>query len=62
MKPYLLALKERLKGELFFDNLMKSLYATDASVYRLLPLAIAYPKDNEDLKILIQFAEKHTGV
>ncbi|SFN68657.1 FAD/FMN-containing dehydrogenase [Bizionia echini] len=59
MKPYLLALKERLKGELFFDNLMKSLYATDASVYRLLPLAIAYPKDNEDLKILIQFAEKH---
>ncbi|WP_082986021.1 MULTISPECIES: FAD-binding and (Fe-S)-binding domain-containing protein [Bizionia] len=38
---------------------MKSLYATDASVYRMLPLAVAYPKDNEDLKTLIQFAKKH---
>ena len=59
MKQHLLELKQTLKGELFFDDLMKSLYATDASVYRMLPLAVAYPKDNEDLKTLIQFAKKH---
>jgi len=59
LKQHLLELKQTLKGELFFDDLMKSLYATDASVYRMLPLAVAYPKDNEDLKTLIQFAKKH---
>lgn len=49
-------LKNQLEGELFSDDLMKSLYATDASVYRKLPLAVAYPKTIEDLKLLIQFA------
>lgn len=50
-------LKSNLSGELFYDDLMKSLYATDASVYRMLPLAVAYPKDDEDIKKLIAFAQ-----
>ena len=53
------SLKSNLSGELFFDNLIKSIYATDASVYRMLPLAVAYPKNNEDIKQLIRFARKH---
>jgi len=37
--------------------------ATDASVYRELPLAVAIPKDNADLKKLIHFANKyHTSL
>ncbi len=59
MKKQLLALNQTLKGELHFDDLMKSLYATDASVYRMLPLAVAYPKDITDIKRLIQFAKTH---
>ncbi len=50
-------LKSNLSGKLFYDDLMKSLYATDASVYRMLPLAVAYPKNNEDIKKLIAFAK-----
>ena len=50
-------LKSKLSGELFYDDLMKSLYATDASVYRILPLAVAYPKNTDDIKHLIQFAK-----
>lgn len=50
-------LKTRLLGELFVDDLMKSLYATDASVYRKLPLAVAYPKTKDDIKQLIAFAK-----
>jgi FAD/FMN-containing dehydrogenase/Fe-S oxidoreductase len=53
------SLKSNLSGELFFDNLIKSIYATDASVYRMFPLAVAYPKNNEDIKQLIRFARKH---
>ncbi|HEX9827146.1 MAG TPA: FAD-binding oxidoreductase, partial [Flavobacteriaceae bacterium] len=52
-------LKYKLDGELFYDDLMKSLYATDASVYRMLPLAVAYPKTKNDIKLIIQFARAH---
>jgi FAD/FMN-containing dehydrogenase/Fe-S oxidoreductase len=53
-------LKNRLDGELFCDDLMTSIYATDASVYRILPLAVAYPKNKNDIKLLIQFAKDNT--
>ena len=49
----------QLSGELHVDLLHKSVYATDASVYRKLPLAVCYPKHKEDLKILINFANEH---
>ncbi len=52
-------LAANLAGELHFDDLMKTLYATDASVYRMLPLAVALPKNSHDIKILIDFAKLH---
>lgn len=48
-----------IEGELHFDNLHKSIYATDASVYRKIPLGVAYPKNNDDLKKIIHFATKN---
>jgi len=59
MQNQLKSLKSKLSGELFFDDLLKSIYATDASVYRMLPLAVAYPKDEADIKTLISFAKTH---
>jgi FAD/FMN-containing dehydrogenase/Fe-S oxidoreductase len=53
---FLSLLNLKLKGELLYDDLIKSIYATDASVYRKLPLAVAYPKDVQDIKYLIDFA------
>lgn len=50
-------LKLDLSGELFFDDLIKSIYATDASVYRKKPLAVAYPKNEADIKLLIKYAK-----
>ncbi|AUC83660.1 FAD-binding and (Fe-S)-binding domain-containing protein [Lacinutrix sp. Bg11-31] len=38
---------------------MKRLYATDASVYRMLPLAVAFPKSISDIKKLVAFASKN---
>lgn len=52
-------LAKRLKGQLFFDNLYKNMYATDASVYKMTPLAVAYPKDITDIQTLINFADKN---
>lgn len=48
-----------LKGELHTDHLHQSIYATDASSYRELPLAVAIPKDTDDLKTLVDFANQH---
>ncbi len=52
-------LATRLAGELHFDHAMRALYATDASVYREMPLAVALPKTEADLRELIAFAREH---
>ncbi|MEZ4810849.1 MAG: FAD-linked oxidase C-terminal domain-containing protein [Allomuricauda sp.] len=57
-KSLLKTLSESLQGELLMDNLSRALYATDASVYRKLPTAVAYPKNTEDIKALVTFANK----
>ncbi|MFN5937699.1 MAG: FAD-binding and (Fe-S)-binding domain-containing protein [Sphingobacteriales bacterium] len=51
-------LAKNLEGDLHFDQQMRILYATDASAYRELPLAVAIPKSVEDLRKLIHFARK----
>ncbi|RLD23694.1 MAG: FAD-binding oxidoreductase, partial [Bacteroidetes bacterium] len=56
MKKALTHLKTYLEGDLFFDHLHKTLYATDASVYRKIPLAVALPKTEKGIVQLIQFA------
>lgn len=56
MQDKLRILKASLDGELFFDQAMRALYATDASVYRELPLAVAMPRTKQDLVQLIHFA------
>jgi len=53
------SLASQLEGELHYDKIMKALYATDASVYRELPLAVALPKNNTDIQTLIKFANNH---
>lgn len=48
-----------LDGDFYHSDMMKVIYATDASVYRELPLAVTTPKNNSDLKKLIHFANKY---
>ncbi len=59
MKGHLQQLSNKLTGSLFFDDLHKTIYATDASVYRKIPLGVAYPSSIEDIKKLISFATRH---
>lgn len=53
------SLEQNLEGDLFVDKLSTTLYATDASVYRKMPLAVALPKTTDDLKKLIRFASEN---
>lgn len=48
----------RLAGELRTDYTYRLLYATDASVYRQIPVAVALPAIDDDIKQLIDFANR----
>jgi FAD/FMN-containing dehydrogenase/Fe-S oxidoreductase len=43
------ALTEALSGEVRFDRLSRALYATDASVYQIMPMGVVLPKTEEDV-------------
>ncbi|MEH6681158.1 MAG: FAD-linked oxidase C-terminal domain-containing protein [Sediminicola sp.] len=55
-KNLLLKLQNSLEGTLKMDALSTTLYATDASVYRKMPLAVAFPKSESDIEEIIRFA------
>jgi FAD/FMN-containing dehydrogenase/Fe-S oxidoreductase len=49
-------LSSKLSGEFYTDKTLRTLYATDASAYKQMPLAVAIPKTIADIKIIIDFA------
>ena len=49
-------LSSELEGEFHLDHTTRTLYATDASVYREMPLAVAFPKNEQDICKLVRFA------
>ena len=59
MKATLSRFGQEFNGEFYFDDLHRSIYATDASVYRKVPLAVAFPKDESAIVQLISFANSH---
>lgn len=52
-------LRDSFDGELFTDNVSRTLYATDASAYREFPVAVALPRTKSDLEKLIRFANQN---
>jgi FAD/FMN-containing dehydrogenase/Fe-S oxidoreductase len=52
-------LKKDIIGEIHTDKSMRLMYATDASAYREIPLAVVYPRNKDDIKKLIQFAKEN---
>ncbi len=52
-------LSAELDGSLHFDAMSRKLYATDASVYREIPQAVAFPKNEQDIRKLVSFARTH---
>ncbi len=59
MKKQFQDFQKIFNGEFFTDYLHTSLYATDASVYRKVPMAVAYPTNERGIKQLVAFAEEN---
>ncbi|HYJ38624.1 MAG TPA: FAD-binding oxidoreductase, partial [Chitinophagaceae bacterium] len=63
MNEKLKLLASELEGQLHYDVTTRTLYATDASAYREMPMAVAIPASIKDLRTLIDFANKeHTSL
>lgn len=63
MNKSLSRLASSLDGDFHVDKKTRLLYATDASVYREVPLAVAKPKHKKDIHQLIEFANQtNTGL
>ncbi|MFO0863602.1 MAG: FAD-linked oxidase C-terminal domain-containing protein [Gemmataceae bacterium] len=52
-------LKGFFQGELRFDEPSRSLYATDASIFQVMPAGVALPKSEEDVAALVKYAAQH---
>lgn len=48
------ALRARMKGEVRSDDVHRVLYATDASIYELVPAAVLMPKNAQDLSHIVR--------
>ncbi|MFO8087609.1 MAG: FAD-linked oxidase C-terminal domain-containing protein [Bacteroidales bacterium] len=59
MKDAYRELQESLDGDLFTDEYNRLQYATDASAYREIPVAVCRPRTKEDIKRLITFAREN---
>ena len=55
-------LATELEGDLHFDATMRTLYATDASVYREMPQAVALPKTEADIVDILRQASEQFAV
>lgn len=48
------------QGELRFDRVARSLYATDASLYEIPPLGVACPRHADDVALLARYAAENS--
>lgn len=54
----LIQLAETLEGDLATDLQTRTIYSTAACIYKIMPLAVAYPKDVKDVITVVNFARK----
>lgn len=49
-------LQENLRGEVLFDAASRGRYATDASIYQIMPTGVVIPRDQDDVLIALDIA------
>jgi FAD/FMN-containing dehydrogenase/Fe-S oxidoreductase len=52
-------LRRECDGEVYLDAASRGRYATDASIYQIMPLAVVVPKTAESARIAVQIAAEH---
>ncbi len=55
-------IKKFLRGEIHEDNATLQKYSRDASLFEVVPRAVVFPKNEDDLKDLVRYAAANKGV
>ncbi|WP_254808028.1 FAD-binding and (Fe-S)-binding domain-containing protein [Natronosalvus amylolyticus] len=53
------ALEARIAGEVRGDGYSRQLYATDASIYEMTPIAVVFPKSTDDVAAVVTYCADH---
>ncbi|WP_250493978.1 FAD-binding and (Fe-S)-binding domain-containing protein [Caballeronia sp. GAWG1-1] len=56
--PLQMRLQRELKGDVLFDRASRGRYATDASIYQIMPQGVVVPRDQEDLRLALEIARE----
>ena len=56
MSKLLETLQNRVQGDLLFDSYSRGRYATDASLYQMIPLGVLSPKSEDDIRAALDIA------
>ena len=51
-------LKSRVQGDVMFDQFSRGRYATDASLYQMMPIGVVSPKSEDDILAAIEIARE----
>ena len=57
--PLTVQLRRELRGEVLFGRADRGRYATDASIYQIMPLGVVVPRDQDDLLLALDIARSH---
>ncbi|MFC7142534.1 FAD-binding and (Fe-S)-binding domain-containing protein [Halosimplex aquaticum] len=60
-RPGLVAdLRDRVAGEVRFDDYSRQLYATDASIYEVTPVGVVYPESTADVAAVVSYCAQRS--
>ncbi|TDN61154.1 FAD-binding and (Fe-S)-binding domain-containing protein [Paraburkholderia sp. BL10I2N1] len=59
--PLARRLREALRGEVLFDAASRGRYATDASIYQIMPIGVVVPRDQDDLRVALDVARSENA-
>ena len=58
LEQFELEIRQGIKGEVSFDDYTLGIYATDASIFQIMPVALVLPLDDEDVISAVKAARK----
>ena len=59
LKDFEQALRDRISGDVSFDRVTCGIYATDASIYQITPVAVVLPRDEADVCAAVKTAAEY---
>ena len=58
-KAFTRELTDRINGDVAFDEMTLGIYATDASIYQVTPVAVVMPRDEQDVLAAVRIAAEY---